>query len=121
MNLNNVTISGRLGNNPEVVAFENGSKITKFSIANNEYYKSKDGEQKTHTNWVMVVYPKELPSFLQNKVLKGEEVVIEGRLKVRSYENDDSKKYFTEVFANRIHINSKKNTDTEFPPEIIEE
>ena len=48
---NRVQLIGNLGNDPEIVNMESGSKLAKFSIATNETYKNTKGEKVTDTQW----------------------------------------------------------------------
>ena len=43
--------TGRLGKDAEVTNFENGRSVIEFSAASNSYYKNKEGEKITDTEW----------------------------------------------------------------------
>jgi single-strand DNA-binding protein len=48
--INNVTLLGRLGADPEVRTFDDGSRIANFSLATNESWRDpKSGETKVRT------------------------------------------------------------------------
>ena len=42
---NKVQLIGRLGQDPEIITFEDGGKIAKFSLAVDESYKDKNGNK----------------------------------------------------------------------------
>ncbi|MCK0160932.1 single-stranded DNA-binding protein [Allomuricauda sp. F6463D] len=100
---NKVQLIGNLGNDPEIITLENGSKLAKFSIATNESYKNANGEKVTDTQWHNIVAWGKLAEITENFLSKGKEVAIEGRLTNRSYENNDGeKRYITEIKCNEL-------------------
>lgn len=48
---NKVSLIGRLGAQPEVVKFDSGRTLARFSLATNESYKNKEGEWQDVTQW----------------------------------------------------------------------
>ncbi|MEM6378555.1 MAG: single-stranded DNA-binding protein [Bacteroidota bacterium] len=95
---NRVQLLGNLGADPEMVILENGSKLAKFSIATNETYKNQEGEKVTDTQWHNVVAWGKLAEISENFLVKGKEVMIEGKLVNRTYETKEgTKRYITEV------------------------
>ncbi|MFD2100548.1 single-stranded DNA-binding protein [Flagellimonas iocasae] len=100
---NKVQLIGNLGNDPEMITMENGSKLAKFSIATNETYKNAEGEKVTDTQWHNVVAWGKLAEIAENYLAKGKEVMIEGKLMTRSYETKEGdKRYITEVKCNEM-------------------
>ena len=100
---NKVQLIGNLGNDPEMLTLENGSKLAKFSIATNESYKNAEGEKVTDTQWHNIVAWGKLAEIAENYLIKGKEVMIEGRLVSRSYETKEGeKRYITEVRCNEL-------------------
>ena len=49
--LNIVILTGRLGADPELKETSQGGKFATLSLATNEKYKDKDGENKEKTQW----------------------------------------------------------------------
>lgn len=94
---NRVQLVGNLGMNPEIVAFESGKKIAKFTVATNETFGS-GGNSKTETQWHNVVAWGKQAEIAEEHLKKGSEIALEGRLTYRNYEDKDGqKKYVTEV------------------------
>ncbi|MEM0932736.1 MAG: single-stranded DNA-binding protein [Bacteroidota bacterium] len=95
---NKVQLIGNLGNDPEIIAMENGSKLAKFSMATNESYKNSNGERVTETQWHNIVAWGKTAEIAENYLVKGKEIAIEGKLTSRSYETKDGdKRYITEI------------------------
>ncbi|SHG72922.1 single-stranded DNA-binding protein [Flagellimonas flava] len=100
---NKVQLIGNLGNDPEVVILESGSKLAKFSVATNETYKNAEGEKVTDTQWHNVVAWGKTAEIAENYLVKGKEVAIEGKLVNRSYETKEGeKRYVTEIKCNEL-------------------
>lgn len=100
---NSVQLIGHLGMNPEVKELEKGKKMAKFSIATTESYRNSDGKQVKETQWHNIVAWGGAATLAERYLTKGREVVIQGRLTHRSYEDKNgTTKYFTEVVVNEI-------------------
>ena len=100
---NKVQLIGNLGNDPEIVNLDGGTKLAKFSIATNETYKNAKGEKVTDTQWHNVVAWGKTAEIVENYLTKGNEVAIEGKLTHRSYENKEGeKRYITEIRCNEL-------------------
>lgn len=105
---NKVQLIGNVGNTPEILTFESGKKMAKFSIATNETYKNNKGEKVTDTQWHNVVAWGKTAELIENYVPKGKEIGLEGRLTSRSYDDKDGvKKYITEVICNEVLLLGK--------------
>lgn len=100
---NKVQLIGNLGNDPEIVLMESGSKLAKFSLATNETYKNSEGEKVTDTQWHNIVAWGKTAEIAESYLEKGKEVMIEGKLVHRSYETKEGeKRYVTEVKCNEL-------------------
>ncbi len=100
---NRVQLIGNLGNDPEIVNMESGSKLAKFSIATNETYKNTKGEKVTDTQWHNVVARGKTAEIIEKYLVKGTEVAIDGKLTSRSYETKEGeKRYVTEIKCNEL-------------------
>ncbi|MEX6626936.1 single-stranded DNA-binding protein [Tenacibaculum salmonis] len=107
---NKVQLIGNLGNDPEIITLESGKKLAKFSIATNESYKNSAGEKITDTQWHNLIAWNRTAEIIEKYVTKGREVMIEGRLTSRSYENSKGeKRYVTEVVVNEFLMLGSKS------------
>lgn len=105
---NKVQLIGNVGQTPEILTFESGKKMAKFSIATNETYKNAQGEKVTDTQWHNVVAWGKTAELIENYVPKGKEIGLEGRLTSRSYDDKDGvKRYVTEVICNEVLLLGK--------------
>lgn len=109
---NKVSLIGRVGAKPESQMFESGAKKARLSIATNESYKDKKGEWVDNTQWHNVVaWGSQVDRVVKN-LDKGSEVVIEGRLVNRNYEDKNGeKRYVTEIeLTDFLLVNRKTET-----------
>ena len=103
-----VQLIGRLGQEPEIVTFADGNKMAKFSLATDDSYKDKTGNKVERTYWHNVIVKNGLVNVVENYVVKGQEIAIEGKLTNRSYEDKEGNtKYVTEVLCNELLMLSK--------------
>lgn len=100
---NKVQLIGNLGQDPEIVNMDNGSKLAKFSIATSESYKNAQGEKVEDVQWHNVVTWGKTAEIVENYLAKGKQVAVEGKLTHRSYETKEGeKRYITEVRCNEL-------------------
>ncbi len=106
---NQVQLIGRLGADPEMSELSSGSKKVHMSIATSETYKNKNGEKITDTQWHNVIAWNGNANYAKAYLTKGTEVMIQGKLVSRSYEDQNgTTRYITEVVANQMLIIHKK-------------
>ncbi len=100
---NKVQLIGNLGNAPEIKNTENGKKLARFSIATDETYQNAKGEKVTETTWHNLVAWGKLADIAEKFLHKGTEIVVEGKLINRSYnDKEGNKKYISEVQVNEM-------------------
>ncbi len=105
---NKVQLIGRLGQDPEIVNFENGKQLAKFSLATDDSYKDQNGQRVERTDWHNVVVWGNLVKVVENYVTKGKEIAVEGKLTTRSWEDKEGiKRYTTEIVCNELLLLSK--------------
>ena len=105
---NKVQLIGRLGQDPEIVTFNDGNKMAKFSLATDDSYKDKNGNKVERAYWHNVVVKNGLVKVVEEYVTKGQEIAIEGKLTNRVWEDKDgNKRYVTEVVCNELLMLSK--------------
>jgi single-strand DNA-binding protein len=100
---NKVQLIGNMGQKPDVITTESGRKRAQFSVATNESYRNAKGEKVNETQWHRVVAWGKVAEIAERYLDKGREVVIEGKLVNRSYnDKTGNKKYITEVLVNDL-------------------
>lgn len=105
--LNKVMLIGHLGKEPDVRTLDSGTKVCKFTLATTEKgYTLQNGTQvPDRTEWHNIVLWKGLADVAGKYLHKGDKVFIEGKIRSRSYEdNNKVKRYITEIFADNMEI-----------------
>ena len=116
--LNKVILMGNLGKDPETRTLESGAVMCRFSIATTETYKNrKSGERTSHTEWHNIILWKGLAEIADKYLHKGDKVLIEGKIRTRSWEDKESgqTRYSTEILADQMQMmgNNKKEDKPE--------
>ena len=78
---NKVQLIGRLGQEPEIITFNDGTKMAKFTLATDDSYKDKTGNKVERTYWHNIVVRNGLVKVVESYVNKGQEIAVEGKLK----------------------------------------
>lgn len=90
---NELTICGNVTRDPELRYSNSGVAITNFSIAVNERRKNEQGEWVDgDVSFVNVTAWRELGENVAASVKKGDRVIANGKLKVRTFEREDGTK-----------------------------
>jgi len=106
---NKVQLIGRLGQEPEIITFEDGNKMAKFSMATDDSYKDKSGTKVERAYWHNIIVKGGLVNVVENYVTKGQEIAIEGKLTNRSWKDKEgNKRYLTEVLCNELLLLGSK-------------
>lgn len=110
--MNQVILVGRLTSEPELTNTENNNKKSAITIAVNRSYKNSDGIYET--DFIRCILWNAIASNTCEYCHTGDVVGIKGRLQTRTYEEDNVKKYITEVIAEKItFLSSNKNSEKE--------
>lgn len=118
MSVNKVILVGNVGRDPETRYLEGGTAFSKFPLATSEVYKNREGEKVTTTDWHNIVLWRGLAEIAEKYVKKGSQLYIEGRIKTRSYvDQDGNTKYITEIVGDVLQMLGKKPEEVIHPPE----
>ena len=116
--MNKVILMGNLGKAPETRTLESGVVMCRFPIATSETYKNrKSGEKTNHTEWHNVVLWRGLAEVAEKYLNKGDKILIEGRIRSRSWEDKESgqMRFITEILADKMQmIGSVKKSSEDF-------
>ena len=106
--MNKVIILGRLTANPEIRYTQAGKAVASLTIAVNRGFGSDSADFINCVAW------EKLAEIIGNNLSKGSQVLVEGRIQNRSYENNQGEKRFiTEVVLSNIEfVGSKKKNET---------
>ena len=116
--MNKVILMGNLGKAPETRTLESGIVMCRFPMATSEIYKNrKSGEKTSHTEWHNVVLWRKLAELAEKYLNKGDKILIEGRIRSRSWEDKESgqMRFITEILADQMQmIGTEKKSSEDF-------
>lgn len=104
--LNDVTLVGNLGRDPELRRSNKDLAITKFSLAT---------KYQDETTWHNIVCFGRLAENMEKMLSKGSLAAVKGRISIRSYEKDGEQRKSMEIIANSVQILSRKDPQ---PPAV---
>jgi len=108
MSLNKVILVGRLGADPEIRYTLEGKPVASFRIATNEVI-VKNGQKEVLTEWHRIVAFGRLAEICGEYLSKGTQVLIEGKLRTRKYEDRQGiQRFVTEIVAQNMRILERK-------------
>ena len=103
MDLNRVTIIGRLTRDPEVRSTPNGKSVASVSVATGRVWTDQNGQKQKETEFHNVVLWSKLADVAGQYLKKASKVYVEGRIKTRDWTGQDGvKKYRTEIIAENL-------------------
>ena len=101
--VNKAILVGRLGGDAETRYTQNGTPVSRVSLAMNRRWTDSDQQVHEETDWMsIVIWKKEnLAAYL----IKGVRLYVEGRLQTRTYDDKEGvKRYITEVVAENLVV-----------------
>lgn len=113
---NKVLLMGNLARDPEIRYTVDKRAWVRFTVAVGYSWKNKNGEYQDGADFVPVVAWGPLADRCGRYLKKGSSVLVEGKIKVRSYDAKDGsgKRYSTDVEANDVmFVGSKKTGESD--------
>ncbi len=115
---NKSIIMGRLVADPELRKTESGISNCRFSVAVQEDYKNKDGSR--DVDYITCVAWRQTAEFVTRYFKKGQPILIDGKIKSRTYEKEGQKHYETYIKVAEVRFaggsSTNNNSDSNTPP-----
>lgn len=102
--MNKVILSGNFTKDLEIP----NEKVGKFTLAVQRNVKDKDGYYGTDFINCIVFNPND---YVKQRVKKGSRALIEGEIRINTYESNGNKRYSTEIIVNKIEIYSQEQNN----------
>jgi single-strand DNA-binding protein len=110
--MNRVVLVGRLTKDPDLRYTPNGVPVATFTLAVNRNFKKENGEQEA--DFINVVVWRKPAENAANYLKKGSLAGVDGRIQVRTYEQDGKRQYFTEIIADSVQfLDTKSRNESE--------
>ncbi len=117
--LNEATLIGNLGRDPEARTMQNGGKVVTLNVATSESWTdSQSGERRERTEWhKVVIFNEGLANIAEKYLAKGSKVLVRGALRTRKWQDQSgADRYSTEIQLTPYNgtlkfLDSKKGDD----------
>lgn len=107
MYLNKTFVLGNLTRDPELKSLPSGNQVANFSVATNRVWKDREGNKQEGAEFHNIVCFGRTAELCAQYLRKGSQVLVEGRLQTRSWEQEGQKKYRTEIVADNVQFGSR--------------
>ncbi|MFA5937359.1 MAG: single-stranded DNA-binding protein [Candidatus Paceibacterota bacterium] len=103
MDLNRVTLLGRLTRDPEMRSTTSGKSVASMTVATGRVWTDQSGAKQERTEFHNCVLWGKLGEIAGQYMVKGKRVYVEGRLETRDWTGQDGvKRYRTEVIVDNM-------------------
>lgn len=110
--MNKAILLGRLTRDPELRYTPNGIAVARFDLAVNRSTKNPDGTY--DVDFIPIIAWRKRAEFVVNYLSKGRQVLVEGRIKTRTYTDRDGNKHkITEIEASSIYFTDSRKASAE--------
>lgn len=112
--LNKIVIQGRLTKDPELRRTQSGTAVASATVAVDRDFKNQDGSR--DTDFIPIVAWKGTGEMLAKYFSKGRMIVVEGRLQLRDWtDNDGNKRRTAEIVAGSVYFGDSKRDGGDNP------
>lgn len=116
---NKQSLIGHIGINPESKVLDGGTVVTSFTLATNNRWKDKHGQQQERTTWFNIRAYGKLAELAKDYFRKGKLLHIEGETINKVYEDREGNKRFTSYVVMDTFNFLSKNLDTATPSNTL--
>ena len=103
--LNKVMLVGNLGRDAEMRYTSSGTAVATLSLATTETWKGNDGTKQEKTEWHRIIVWGKTAEALNEYLVKGKQILVEGKLQTRKWDDKDGNtRYTTEIKSDRITL-----------------
>lgn len=113
---NRVILVGNLTRDPDVKYTQSGTAVTEIGLAVNDRRKNQSGEWVDEATFVDVTLWGRTAEVAGEYVKKGSSILVEGRLKLDTWEKDGDKRSKLSVVAERMQMLGGKSGDKQSRP-----
>lgn len=108
--MNSVIIIGRMATDPEAFTTQSGISRSSFKVAVQRDHKNQNGTY--DADFLPVVAWRQAADYVNKYLRKGSRIAVNGSIQTRSYDaQDGSKRYVTEIIADRVDGLGDPNRD----------
>ena len=114
--VNKVILVGNLGRDAELRYTPGGAAVATLNLATTEVWNDKQGQKQEKTEWHRIVLWGKQAESLQEYLVKGKQIYVEGRLQTRQWDDKEgNKRYTTEIVAQNMQMLGRPGDRGETP------
>ena len=113
--INQTTHLGNLTRDPEVKHTQSGKTVARLSIACNFPFKDKAGEWQQGVDFITYVAWERTAEIVGEYLTKGSKVLVEGRVKPRSYDKEGQTVYVTDLVVTTLRMLDSRTEEESAP------
>lgn len=103
--MNEVTLIGNLGADPEIRSTPSGNRVMTLSVATSKRWKDKAGAEQESTQWHRVIAWGWVVDAMEGLIKKGSRVLVKGEVTYRQWEDAKQEiKHTTEIAAYTVYL-----------------
>ncbi|WP_192496895.1 MULTISPECIES: single-stranded DNA-binding protein [unclassified Pseudoclavibacter] len=104
MSIDTIAVNGLVATEPQTNFTRDGKPITSFRLASNQRrFDQKEGRWVDgDTNWFTVTAFRQLATHAQQSLFKGQRVLVQGRLRVKQWQNEERSGTTVEIVADNM-------------------
>ena len=115
-----MTLVGNVGEVPRVTERDGEAFVANFPLATNEYYRNKEGEEVSKTEWHRIVVWNKAADIVKQHVNKGDALYVEGKISTNSWDDKEGNKHYsTEIVCDNFLFLSPRNNGEESAEKIM--
>lgn len=105
--MNKIVVLGRLTKDPEIRYTQSQKVVAQFTLAVDRPFSNEQGQREA--DFIPVVVWGKQAELIGNSCVKGNRLLVEGRLQIRNYEaKDGTKRWVAEIIANNFDFIERK-------------
>ena len=109
--MNRVFLIGRLVRDPEIVKKDANLQVTKFTLVVNDYPSSNSNQK---SNFIKCVGFNKIAETINKYLLKGNQILVEGRISTSTYEKDGIKRNNFDIIISKLTFLGNKNSNNNY-------
>ena len=103
--VNKAILIGNLGCDPELRFTKDGRPVANFTLATNERWRDKEGNNQERTEWHRIVFWGRLAEIAAEYLRKDSQIYVEGRIQTRKWQDKDGQdRWSTEIVGNEMQM-----------------
>ena len=108
--MNQITLIGHMGKDPELKMTPAGQALARFSLATTETWKNQSGEKQSKTEWHHITCWGKQAEVAEKFLRKGQQLMVQGKVQYREYTDQQGvKRTATDIRCDTFEMLGKRD------------